>query len=359
MIITCQNCQTHYSVNVGAIGGGMSVRCANCGNTWHQNPVQATRPMPQPMPMPMAPAPQPQQPIYAEQTPFQQPAASPPPPPPPPLPEPIPEPEPAPEPEPEPAPEPEPEPAPELEPEAPAEAAGGDEMEAADEFEAAGASEDALSPEQLDEMFGEDTESGAFQSLAETKGSDDDEEPPIDDPDTIPEPEPIPQVLSAEDDGSIDDLDEKKGGKGKIIGIAAAVLIIALGAGVFFGKSFIVGLWPGAVDIYAMVGLGGDELGAGLDIRNVKSSREVDGGVDVLVVRGVVANISEEDRQVPMIRVSLFDGGGEEIQHVVAAPVKSRLPGGATVGFRAQLAEPSPLARRLEVTFSADKKDGG
>ena len=261
-----------------------------------------------------------------------------------------------------PAPEPEPMPEPEAAPESEAEAAL--EGEAAPEGKAegavdAGADADALSPERLDEMFGEDTESDAFQSLSETEKAADDADEEVDLED-IPDPEPIPQVFSPDHDDSIDDDDLKKGGKSKVIGIAAAVVVvIVLGAGAFFGRSLIVDLWPGAADIYSMVGLGGEELGAGLDIRDVKSSREVEGGVDVLVVRGVVANVTEEDRMVPMIRIALYDSAGEEVQHVIAPPLKNRLQPGVTIGFSAKLPEPSALARRLEVTFSEPKKTGG
>ena len=268
---------------------------------------------------------------------------------------------PAPEPEPlppEPEPMPEPEAAPESEAEAALEGEAGPEGEAEEAVDA-GADADALSPERLDEMFGEDTESDAFQSLSETEKPADDADEEVDLED-IPDPEPIPQVFSPDHDDSIDDDDLKKGGKGKVIGIAAAVVVvIVLGAGAFFGRSLIVDLWPGAADIYSMVGLWGEELGAGLDIRDVKSSREVEGGVDVLVVRGVVANVTEEDRMVPMIRIALYDSAGEEVQHVIAPPLKNRLQPGATIGFSAKLPEPSALARRLEVTFSEPKKTGG
>ena len=358
MIITCQNCQTHYSLGAGVLGGGMKVQCHNCGNSWHQNPVQAAPPPPPPPPQPAA---------IAEPAPIAQ--------------APAPEPEPlAPEPEPlaaEPEEVPEPMPEPEAAPESEAEAALEGEGEAAPEGEAeeaadagadaeAGAEADALSPEQLDEMFGEDSESGAFQSLsdAEKPAEDTDEATPGDadgeiDLDSIPEPEPIPAVFSPDEEDPMVDDDLKKGGKGKVIGIAAAVVVIALGAGVFFGRSFIVDLWPGAADIYSMAGLGSEELGAGLDIRDVKSSREVEAGVDVLIVRGVVANVTEEDRMVPMIRVALYDSAGQEVQHVIAPPLKNRLQPGASIGFSAKLPEPSALARRLEVTFSEPDKTGG
>lgn len=358
MIITCQNCQTHYSVDLGLVGGGKTVRCENCGNSWHQRPQQAAPP-------PMAPPP----PVYAApvaqqapQAPLQQPFEA----------APAPEPEPAPEPVPEPAPAPEPEPIPQPEatPEADADAemaameeaaeepavdAGGEEV--GDTSEAAEADNDALSPDQLNEMFGEDAEGEGFDSLSGADGGgDEDGITDLADLENIPDPEPIPQVFSAGDDDLEDNGLEKKTGKGKIIGIAVLVLILALGGGGFFGRSMIIELWPPAADIYAMLSLGGAELGDGLVIEDVKSSRQVEGGVDVLVIRGVIANASEEEQMVPMIRVSLFDANGDEVQHAIAAPLKNRLQAGTKIGFSAKLPEPSALGRRVVVTFSETEK---
>ena len=137
------------------------------------------------------------------------------------------------------APAPEPEPMPE--PEAALEGEAAPEGEAEEAVDA-GADADALLPERLDEMFGEDTESDAFQSLSETEKPADDADEEVDLED-FPDPEPIPQVFSPDDDDSIDDDKLKKGGKGKVIGIAAAVVVvIVLGAGAFFGRSLIVDL---------------------------------------------------------------------------------------------------------------------
>lgn len=60
---------------------------------------------------------------------------------------------------------------------------------------------------------------------------------------------------------------------------------------------------------------------------------------------------------VPMIKVVLYDGAGEEIQSTVAAPLTNRLPPGAKIAFSAKLPEHSALARRLEVTFTEAKKE--
>jgi hypothetical protein len=78
----------------------------------------------------------------------------------------------------------------------------------------------------------------------------------------------------------------------------------------------------------------------------------------MLIVRGSIANISEDDRMVPMIRVALYDGNGDKVQQVVAPPLKNRLQPGTEIGFSAKLSEPSALARRLEVTFSEPEKKG-
>ena len=294
-------------------------------------------------------APPPPAPVYAEQVPFAPP--------------------------PEPAPPP-PQPAPELDADAVAVAAEAAERAAAAETftdddaaaegavmeEAAEAGDegaaDALSTEQLDEMFGEDTGTHAFESPSALPAGGEDDGDDID-LDSIPDPEPIPQVFSPDDDEDLDDGLKKKGGMGKIIAIAAVAVVIALGAGAYFGKSFVIDLWPGAKDIYAMVNFGGEELGEGLDIRDVKSLREVESGVDILIVRGNVSNVSEQERMVPMIRVVLYDSNGEEIQSTLASPLKNRLPAGATTGFSAKISEPSALARRLEVTFTEAMKKGG
>jgi predicted Zn finger-like uncharacterized protein len=65
MIVTCPACRTRYLVEERALGGsaGRTVRCAQCGNTWHQRPepampLAAGRPEP-PLEVPPRPAPAP------------------------------------------------------------------------------------------------------------------------------------------------------------------------------------------------------------------------------------------------------------------------------------------------------------
>ena len=280
-------------------------------------------------------------------------------------PEPPPEPVPAPAAEPEPQAEPEPLPEPEPQPETEAVAeidAAPEEPEPETPAPEEQAPEEMPSDEELDAMLGPpESELEAVDSLTDTseEGEADDDGTPID-PDNLPEPEPIPESLSAPQ--AAEDAEEPAS-RGKLIIIgAAAVVVILLGAGLFFGRGLIVSFWPGANDIFAMIGLSTDALGAGLDIRSVKSERETKDDIDVLVVRGFVANVDKEPRMVPLIRVSLYNSDDEEVQSLVVAPTKSELKPKATVGFKARLEDPPASARRLEVTFTraesmSDKDD--
>ncbi len=228
-----------------------------------------------------------------------------------------------------------PEPEPEPEPEAEAVA----EPEAETEDDDIG----GLSAQELDEMFGDD-EPEAFQSIVTPEDDDDDEDL---NPDDIPEPDPIPQVFTADDD----DTEPQPRRIGRIIAISSAVLLLViLGAG-FFLKSQIVSMVPAAAGIYEMIGIGGEKFGAGLQINNVKSDYETEQGLEILVVRGSVANISDVERTVPVIQVDLYDADGHSIQKAEAVPVRNKLDAGQDVRFKARLVEPSPLARSIEVTF--------
>jgi hypothetical protein len=54
---------------------------------------------------------------------------------------------------------------------------------------------------------------------------------------------------------------------------------------------------------------------------------------------------------VPRLRVALYDANNRMVQSTEALPAKETLAPGGEIGFRIPLRDPSPLARRLEVTF--------
>lgn len=371
MIITCPNCSTQYDVLPAALGAGKKTRCFNCGYSWFQEPVMASPPPPathaairamvreqseyrqaanaqqqmyaqpmpaqatppaavpqqmvQPMAQPAAPAPipEPPAPVMTAPPPMPQPAA-------------IPEPEIELEPEiDEPAPEIEDEP--EVEIEAEEDAAG---FASPVEDDNAG-----ISKADLDAMFGEDEETEPIASMV-GDGGDDDGPMSIDD---IDDPDPIPQVYSPSESG--DDEPGKKRSVIKMIGIGVGVVLIAVLGGGYFARDIVISMVPAAKGVYEMIGLG-EKLGAGLAIQDTKPVPGTQGGKSILTVKGVIANVSDKERPVPMIKVVLKDARENAVQTTIAAPLRNRLPAHKKMRFNITISDPSPLARRIEVEFA-------
>lgn len=228
-----------------------------------------------------------------------------------------------------------------------------------DDFDdAQNADDDAggLSPDDIEAMFGEEDDVAPVSSMVDDGPGDDaeedeDEEVEFDD---LNEPEPIPQVFTTDEDDEDEEGEEgeSKGALLKIILAVVLVLIIGLGGAAIFLRDTVIELIPGAEGFYHMIGLSDDSLGAGLAIKDVKSTRESIGGKDVLVVRGVISNVSEKVRPVPLLELKLSDLDGSMVQSEKTAPLKMELAAGDQIGFKIQVENPSALARRLEVTFT-------
>ena len=211
-------------------------------------------------------------------------------------------------------------------------------------------------PNDIDAMFEDDDEDiEPFESLISNDDEEDDLDS-IDSPDQMEDPEYIPDVFSPDEQEPDDDL-PKKGIIGKIIIVFFLVLFGGLIAGAFFLKDHVIRAVPALEKVYDMVGF--HEVGEGLQIQRVEFAQETDQGLEVLVVRGQIENVSDKLRPVPMLRAILFDSEGEEIQHADVAPLKSEMRKGDKMSFKISIKEPSPLRRRIKVTFIDPKEEAG
>jgi hypothetical protein len=195
----------------------------------------------------------------------------------------------------------------------------------------------------------------AEPKFAEPWGDTGDENPAdtIERPENRVEGEPIPAVLTAARDEShpiVPSWNRRVSG-GLIAALVVGATMIAVAA-LILARDPIVAAVPGAAKIYGMVGLAGEELGAGLDIRDVHSTREPTGESETLVIEGVIANTSNGSKDVPLVRVALFDADDEELQFVTVSTDRLALPPGETVDFMARLENPAATARRIKVTFA-------
>jgi predicted Zn finger-like uncharacterized protein len=195
-------------------------------------------------------------------------------------------------------------------------------------------------------------DSRAFNSSARASDTNDRDEEAArlldDDMDSIPD-----SFRSGDADDEDDDESKKKFSFKRffILLFIALSLLGGAGGGAYVFREHIVTMWPQAIEYYAMFGVTADPLGAGLKFRQVTSERLIENDTELLVVRGVVANVSDIPRDVPLLSLALFDGNDSIIQEKKVVPLEKTLAPGATIGFRLHIESPSASAKRFEVTF--------
>ncbi|MBI4184865.1 MAG: zinc-ribbon domain-containing protein [Proteobacteria bacterium] len=163
------------------------------------------------------------------------------------------------------------------------------------------------------------------------------------------EPEPVPTVFQA----TSHSVDAQSSG-GFFGWVAFAVIVIAvIGSGMFARKQ-IVEFWPPAAKLYALLSLPVGSIASGLDVRNVASERVAGDGGEVLVVRGSVVNVSRGQRDVPNLKLILYDTDQKVLQSMVFPPRRPTMLAAEEMSVRLQFPNPSPRATRLELTFTLD-----
>ena len=144
---------------------------------------------------------------------------------------------------------------------------------------------------------------------------------------------------------------ENNGGALKIILILLAVLFIGSALGIFLGKDKIIEMYPVAKEYYIKSGLHHLEPGEGLAPQDVKPRRDLRNGVELLIVEGKVANITDKDIDVPPMRVSLTNPQGKVVaSQVIELPKKTMGPG-EVVDFEVEFENPPGTARQMSVNF--------
>lgn len=168
--------------------------------------------------------------------------------------------------------------------------------------------------------------------------------PSDDDLDIDAPPKPVPDMFSQNPGG--------KKGTG-FLWFLLVLLLLGAGAGaIYYFQDKVVGLWPPAHELLTKAGLRHERPGAGLELRNAGTpERFVQNEVEVLIVRGIIANISDRERPVPTMKLVLLDRDKAVVQEKQAQPPVTALDPGGTAGFRIILERPDPNAVEVNVLF--------
>ena len=138
---------------------------------------------------------------------------------------------------------------------------------------------------------------------------------------------------------------------GRWIGFAAG--IVGLVVFVLADRMLIVGLWPAAARLYAVVGVPVEPPGAGLQFQNIKSEQRVDNGTTILVLEGQIANVSTTDRPVPPVVATSLGPDHQPVKSWRVTVTQDRLAPGAIATFRSQERDPGTVGE-ISVTFATE-----
>lgn len=157
-------------------------------------------------------------------------------------------------------------------------------------------------------------------------------------------PQPIPEVFTQQP--------SSRKGTGALW-VLLGLFLLGAGAGAaYYFQDKLVGLYPPAHELLSQAGLRHERPGAGLELRNAGTpERFVQNETEVLIVRGIIANISDRERPVPTMKLVLLDRDKAVVQEKQAQPPVTALDPGGTAGFRIILERPDPNAVEVNVLF--------
>lgn len=146
---------------------------------------------------------------------------------------------------------------------------------------------------------------------------------------------------------------EPQSGRGGLV-VWSLVALLALSGAVFSAYAFrmqLVAALPAAAPVYEALGIEARPVGAGLAIRNVMPERRRTADGDILILRGVVANTTDQPLRVPSLQVSIYRGS-QLSQRKVVSPPREELAPGETVSFNLTVQAADPLADQVTVSFA-------
>ena len=143
----------------------------------------------------------------------------------------------------------------------------------------------------------------------------------------------------------------KKAGVSLAVGwVIYAVVAIGLASGFYFGRAPLVAAVPEMTRLYDLLGLEEEPFDLGLELREVKSVRRLIDGERVVVIEGLIVNLSNRDRQVPPLSASVTDAEGIELDRWTFHAESASLAPGATTRFETVAKNP-PREGNLGIDF--------
>lgn len=297
MLIVCPTCATAYQIQLAALGAaGRSVRCSNCKNMWYATPESAVAEQVAAAPAIIPP---------------RRPVAPPPPPGPPEV----------------------------------------DDFAAApSDFSVETVMPDPTAVEEAERVLA----ASDAPPLAPTES---DEKPESSAPKFDPNAEDIETIAARRARQAHAERKAKPTVLQRILSLPVLILVLAaVLIGVVQARTTVVRHFPQTASLFSMLGMPVNLRG--LLFQDVKTRSEFHDGVMVLVVEGVIVNLTRNTLEVPRLRFSLRNGSNHEVYAWTALPSRPLLGSGDGLPFRTRLASPPADGRDVIVRFF-NRRDAG
>jgi hypothetical protein len=114
----------------------------------------------------------------------------------------------------------------------------------------------------------------------------------------------------------------------------------------------VIKYWPPAEEYLIQAQLRHERPGAGFEIKRLgEIERGVHDNVEVVIIRGIIINVSNKTRPVPPMKLVLLDKAGHPLQEKIDKPPVASLDPAATSSFKIQMDHPDAEARSIVLEF--------
>ncbi|MFZ3033583.1 MAG: DUF3426 domain-containing protein [Parvibaculum sp.] len=141
--------------------------------------------------------------------------------------------------------------------------------------------------------------------------------------------------------------------RGRVVGMIGWASLVLFVVGSIYGvvqyRREIATLWPASAKLYEAAGAPINLVG--FELAQVSYERQDENGLPVLAIKGMVVNVSDETKAVPRVRVGLLDENQKELYHWTFALAEAELKPKEKASFVTRLSSPPIGARDLEVRF--------
>ena len=128
------------------------------------------------------------------------------------------------------------------------------------------------------------------------------------------------------------------------------LVLVALVCGAYFGRHYIVQIWPGSAAAYQYLQIDVDTQNQlGLEIHDLKTKSVLQNGVTTLTVTGVIKNVTDSPQPVPRIKIALIDEKGISVYSWTTTVEDPDIAPWSQIEFSSSMNQPPEEAKNVKV----------